>query len=217
MTMSQACSTSWAHCPTMMLTNPTRSDAVPSKMVEGVVMVTVHLQVQGGETPICFFIFPSGCKLRTVKKNLLFREWSELRNKVFLHSGPFFMQGHSSGTNYTSNHKILNLLILQMEMSPLIVNPKEKRGCVLTVLHPCHAAVLVLWDVRRCVGQQWQFGLFLSYQTWKIISFSCLFQHGTPPLLIAAGCGNIQMLQLLIKRGSRIDVQDKVIILFNLK
>ncbi|XP_006898936.1 PREDICTED: death-associated protein kinase 1 isoform X2 [Elephantulus edwardii] len=34
-------------------------------------------------------------------------------------------------------------------------------------------------------------------------------KHGTPPLLIAAGCGNIQMLQLLIKRGSRINVQDK--------
>ncbi|KAM6165186.1 LOW QUALITY PROTEIN: death-associated protein kinase 1-like [Erethizon dorsatum] len=33
--------------------------------------------------------------------------------------------------------------------------------------------------------------------------------HGTPPLLIAAGCGNIQILQLLLKRGSRIDVQDK--------
>ena len=151
MTMSQACSTSWAHCPTMMLTNPTRSDAVPAKMVEGVVMVTVHLQVQGGETPICFFIFPSGCKLQW-KKNLLFREWSELRNKVFLHSGPFFMQGHSSGTNYTSNHKILNLLILQMEMSPLIVNPKENRGCVLTVLHPCHAAVLMLLRRRKVWG-----------------------------------------------------------------
>ncbi|NXD74237.1 DAPK1 kinase, partial [Eolophus roseicapillus] len=34
-------------------------------------------------------------------------------------------------------------------------------------------------------------------------------KHGTPPLLIAAGCGNIQMLQLLLKHGSRIDVQDK--------
>ncbi|KAM6177396.1 LOW QUALITY PROTEIN: death-associated protein kinase 1-like [Erethizon dorsatum] len=34
-------------------------------------------------------------------------------------------------------------------------------------------------------------------------------KHGTPPLLIAAGCGNIQILQLHLKRGSRIDVQDK--------
>uniref|UniRef100_A0A8B9J0U5 Death associated protein kinase 1 n=1 Tax=Amazona collaria TaxID=241587 RepID=A0A8B9J0U5_9PSIT len=34
-------------------------------------------------------------------------------------------------------------------------------------------------------------------------------KHGTPPLLIAAGCGNIQMLQLLLKHGSRIDIQDK--------
>ncbi|XP_030323506.1 death-associated protein kinase 1 isoform X5 [Calypte anna] len=34
-------------------------------------------------------------------------------------------------------------------------------------------------------------------------------KHGTPPLLIAAGCGNIQMLQLLLKHGSRIDVKDK--------
>nr|XP_033783558.1 death-associated protein kinase 1 [Geotrypetes seraphini] len=34
-------------------------------------------------------------------------------------------------------------------------------------------------------------------------------KHGIPPLLIAAGCGNIQMLELLIQRGARIDVQDK--------
>ncbi|XP_041430695.1 death associated protein kinase 1 S homeolog isoform X2 [Xenopus laevis] len=34
-------------------------------------------------------------------------------------------------------------------------------------------------------------------------------KHGTPPLLIAAGCGNIQILELLIKRGAQIDVQDK--------
>ncbi|XP_073518509.1 death-associated protein kinase 1-like [Phyllobates terribilis] len=36
-------------------------------------------------------------------------------------------------------------------------------------------------------------------------------KHGTPPLLIAAGCGNIQMLELLIKRGAHVDVQDKFI------
>lgn len=41
-----------------------------------------------------------------------------------------------------------------------------------------------------------------------------VFQHGTPPLLIAAGCGNIQMLELLIKRGAHIDVQDKVSVLY---
>lgn len=34
-------------------------------------------------------------------------------------------------------------------------------------------------------------------------------KHGTPPLLIAAGCGNIQMIELLMKRGARIDIQDK--------
>nr|XP_020661485.1 death-associated protein kinase 1 isoform X2 [Pogona vitticeps] len=34
-------------------------------------------------------------------------------------------------------------------------------------------------------------------------------KHGTPPFLIAAGCGNIQMLQLFLKRGARIDIQDK--------
>lgn len=34
-------------------------------------------------------------------------------------------------------------------------------------------------------------------------------KHGTPPLLIAAGCGNIQMLELLNRRGAHIDVQDK--------
>uniref|UniRef100_A0A8D0E108 Death-associated protein kinase 1 n=1 Tax=Salvator merianae TaxID=96440 RepID=A0A8D0E108_SALMN len=34
-------------------------------------------------------------------------------------------------------------------------------------------------------------------------------KHGTPPFLIAAGCGNIQMLQLFLNRGARIDIQDK--------
>lgn len=32
---------------------------------------------------------------------------------------------------------------------------------------------------------------------------------GTPPLLVAAGCGNIQILNLLIQKGAKIDVQDK--------
>ncbi|XP_077200720.1 death-associated protein kinase 1 [Paroedura picta] len=34
-------------------------------------------------------------------------------------------------------------------------------------------------------------------------------KHGTPPFLIAAGCGNIQMLQLFLNRSARIDVKDK--------
>uniref|UniRef100_A0A4W3H2G0 non-specific serine/threonine protein kinase n=1 Tax=Callorhinchus milii TaxID=7868 RepID=A0A4W3H2G0_CALMI len=34
-------------------------------------------------------------------------------------------------------------------------------------------------------------------------------KHGTPPLLVAAGCGNIQILNLLIKKGARINLQDK--------
>ncbi|XP_043920120.1 death-associated protein kinase 1 [Protopterus annectens] len=34
-------------------------------------------------------------------------------------------------------------------------------------------------------------------------------KQGTPPLLIAAGCGNNQMLELLLSKGAQIDVQDK--------
>ncbi|XP_041042130.1 death-associated protein kinase 1 isoform X3 [Carcharodon carcharias] len=34
-------------------------------------------------------------------------------------------------------------------------------------------------------------------------------KHGTPPLMIAAGCGNVQILNLLIQKGAKIDVQDK--------
>uniref|UniRef100_UPI00398E40F0 death-associated protein kinase 1 isoform X3 n=1 Tax=Pristiophorus japonicus TaxID=55135 RepID=UPI00398E40F0 len=34
-------------------------------------------------------------------------------------------------------------------------------------------------------------------------------KHGTPPLMVAAGCGNNQILNLLIQKGARIDVQDK--------
>lgn len=39
----------------------------------------------------------------------------------------------------------------------------------------------------------------------------CLFfQHGTPPLLIAAGCGNIQIIEVLMRKGAEIQAQDKV-------
>ncbi|XP_028661378.2 death-associated protein kinase 1 [Erpetoichthys calabaricus] len=34
-------------------------------------------------------------------------------------------------------------------------------------------------------------------------------KHGTPPLLIAAGCGNIQILDLLMKKGAQIHAYDK--------
>nr|XP_015195615.1 PREDICTED: death-associated protein kinase 1 [Lepisosteus oculatus]XP_015195616.1 PREDICTED: death-associated protein kinase 1 [Lepisosteus oculatus]XP_015195617.1 PREDICTED: death-associated protein kinase 1 [Lepisosteus oculatus]XP_015195618.1 PREDICTED: death-associated protein kinase 1 [Lepisosteus oculatus] len=34
-------------------------------------------------------------------------------------------------------------------------------------------------------------------------------KHGTPPLLIAAACGNIQILDLLMKKGAEIQAQDK--------
>lgn len=38
----------------------------------------------------------------------------------------------------------------------------------------------------------------------------CVLQHGTPPLLIAAGCGNIQIIDVLIRKGAEIQTFDKV-------
>lgn len=38
----------------------------------------------------------------------------------------------------------------------------------------------------------------------------CLLQHGTPPLLIAAGCGNIQIIEVLMRKGAEIQANDKV-------
>lgn len=39
----------------------------------------------------------------------------------------------------------------------------------------------------------------------------CVFsQHGTPPLLIAAGCGNIQIIEVLMRKGAEIQAHDKV-------
>ncbi|XP_037536775.1 death-associated protein kinase 1 [Nematolebias whitei] len=34
-------------------------------------------------------------------------------------------------------------------------------------------------------------------------------RHGTPPLLIAAGCGNIQIIQVLMRKGAEIQANDK--------
>lgn len=42
----------------------------------------------------------------------------------------------------------------------------------------------------------------------------CTLQHGTPPLLIAAGCGNIQIIEVLMRKGAEIQTHDKVKILF---
>lgn len=44
-------------------------------------------------------------------------------------------------------------------------------------------------------------------------SFSkCVYvlQHGIPPLLIAAGCGNIQIIEVLMRKGAEIQAGDKV-------
>ncbi len=38
-----------------------------------------------------------------------------------------------------------------------------------------------------------------------------IFQHGTPPLLIAAGCGNVQIIDVLMKKGADIQAFDKVL------
>ena len=37
-----------------------------------------------------------------------------------------------------------------------------------------------------------------------------VLQHGIPPLLIAAGCGNIQILEVLMRKGAQIQAGDKV-------
>ena len=42
------------------------------------------------------------------------------------------------------------------------------------------------------------------------IVYVCTLQHGTPPLLIAAGCGNIQIIEVLMRKGAEIQAHDKV-------
>lgn len=100
-----------------------------------------------------------------------------LRNKVFLHSGPFFMQGHSTCTDYTSNYEILNLFILQMKMSPLIVNPK-KEGCYMFWLSstPVNAAVVKrLLRHKKVCGKQWECELWAFPFLPNLKNRFCLF------------------------------------------
>lgn len=53
--------------------------------------------------------------------------------------------------------------------------------------------------------------LFLSISVCVCVSVClCVLQHGTPPLLIAAGCGNIQIIDVLMRKGAEIQVLDKV-------
>lgn len=42
------------------------------------------------------------------------------------------------------------------------------------------------------------------------VCFVGIPQHGTPPLLIAAGCGNIHIIDVLMKKGAEIQALDKV-------
>ncbi len=46
---------------------------------------------------------------------------------------------------------------------------------------------------------------------WFLCVCVCIFQHGTPPLLIAAGCGNVQIIDVLMKKGAEIQAFDKVL------
>lgn len=118
----------------------------------------------------------------------------------------------------TSNHEILYVLILQVKMSLLVVNLKEGRLPCSSVSTPVRQGRCVSVETQEGAwGSSGSLGFSFPIKPEKLYFFSRLFQHGTPPLLIAAGCGNIQILQLLIKRGSRIDIQDKVIILFYCK
>lgn len=106
------------------------------------------------------------------------------------------------------------LFPLQIAALSLGINWKGGTSCPSGSFFPfCpHATALCPWRSREGWGHS---RLRTSSQNWNTVYFLSVFQHGTPPLLIAAGCGNIQMLQLLIKRGSRIDVQDKVIMLYH--
>lgn len=43
-----------------------------------------------------------------------------------------------------------------------------------------------------------------------VLIFVFVLQHGIPPLLIAAGCGNIQIIEVLMRKGAEIQAGDKV-------
>lgn len=46
--------------------------------------------------------------------------------------------------------------------------------------------------------------------TEVIFKYVLVLQHGTPPLLIAAGGGNIQIIEVLMRKGAEIKAHDKV-------
>lgn len=71
-------------------------------------------------------------------------------------------------------------------------------------------SVTGLWVLSFCFHKN-------RRETTGVFSFAHLnvsmlnfLQHGTPPLLTAAGCGNIQMLDLLMRTGAQIHAKDKV-------
>lgn len=153
MTTSQAYSTSWAHCPTMTLTNPTRSATALPGVVGGgggwsPWLYTSKFMVKkipsASPSPPCCY------KLRTVEKSLLRREWIELEMRSnapgdFLHAKPFPTTLWMCSSWKWNCH--LWVWIQQ-----------RKAGCSPGCPHSCYTAVVVrlLRPKKLCgVGQWW--------------------------------------------------------------
>lgn len=65
------------------------------------------------------------------------------------------------------------------------------------------------WAARACAAHK----TILASALWSCDALNKLlfvWQHGTPPLLIAAGCGNIQIIEVLMRKGAEIQAGDKV-------